>query len=88
MSANNSVSGTPPEEVARKGSTLGLADNQQLAQLVFVKMEDIMDKLKLLNYEIDFCKNLKFKPVSKYVFQTFYSSKFEFGLQALLCFIH
>ncbi len=43
-----------------------LSDNPLLAQLVFVKMEDIMDKLKLLNYEADFCKILKMKPFPKY----------------------
>ena len=46
-----------------------LSDNPLLAQLVFVKMEDIMDKLKLLNYEADFCKTLKMKPFPKYVFR-------------------
>lgn len=42
-------------------------DNPLLAQMVTVKMEDIMDKLKLLRYESDFCKKLKFKPLPKYV---------------------
>lgn len=43
-----------------------LAENPLLAQLVLVKMEDIMDKLKLLRYESGFCKGLKFKPLSRY----------------------
>lgn len=43
-----------------------LSENPLLAHLVFVKMEDIMDKLKLLQYEAGFCKGLKFKPFPKY----------------------
>ncbi len=43
-----------------------LSDNPLLAQMVFIKMEDIMDKLKLLNYEKDFCTKLRFKPFSRY----------------------
>ena len=39
-----------------------LSDNPLLSHLVFVKMEDLMDKLKLLNYEHGFCRKLKFKP--------------------------
>lgn len=46
-----------------------LSDNPLLAHLVFVKMEDVMDKLKLLNYEQGFCKKLKFKPFSRYTHQ-------------------
>lgn len=45
---------------------LDLSDNPLLFQLVFAKMEDIMDKLKLLDYESKFCKKLKFKPFSRY----------------------
>lgn len=44
-----------------------LAENPLLAQLVLVKMEDIMDKLKLLQYEFGFCKKLKFKTFSRYI---------------------
>ena len=39
-----------------------LTENPLLLQLIFVKTEDIMDKLKLLQYETGFCKKLKFKP--------------------------
>lgn len=39
-----------------------LSDNPLLAQLVFVKMEEAMDKLKLLDYEAEFCAALKFRP--------------------------
>ena len=38
------------------------SSNPQLAHLVFMKMEDLMDGLKLLNYETKFCKQFKFKP--------------------------
>lgn len=43
----------------------GNSDSPLLANLVAVRMEDIMDKLKLLNYEKRFCKALKFKPLPK-----------------------
>ena len=48
------------EEGNRKA--LDLSDNPLLSHLVIVKMEEIMDKLKLLDYETGFCKKLKFKP--------------------------
>ena len=48
------------EEGSRKAGDL--SDNPLLAHLVIVKMEEIMDKLKLLDYETGFCKKLKFKP--------------------------
>lgn len=51
------------EDSARRSGDV--SDNPLLAHLVFVKMEDIMDKLKLLNYEKGFCKDLKFKPFFK-----------------------
>lgn len=43
-----------------------LSGNPQLAHLVFIKMEDLMDGLKLLNYEAKFCKQFKFKPFPRY----------------------
>ena len=43
-----------------------LSDNPLLAQLVFVKMEEVMDKLKLLDYEEGFCAALKFKPFPRW----------------------
>lgn len=53
------------EEGSRR--TGDLSENPLLAHLVFVKMEDIMDKLKLLHYEADFCKKLRFKPFARYI---------------------
>ena len=46
-----------------------LSENPLLAHLIFVKMEEIMDKLKLLDYEVGFCKKLKFKPFPRQVGQ-------------------
>ena len=43
-----------------------LTSNPQLVHLVFIKMEDLMDGLKLLNYETKFCRQFKFKPFSRY----------------------
>lgn len=51
------------EEGGRR--TGDLSDNPLLVHLVFVKMEDIMDKLKLLDYELGFCKKLNIKPFSR-----------------------
>ena len=48
------------EDGSRKSGDL--SENPLLAHLVIVKMEEIMDKLKLLDYEAGFCKKLKFKP--------------------------
>lgn len=56
--------GMEGEEGSRR--TGELSENPLLTHLIFVKMEDIMDKLKLLNYESGFCKKLKFKPFSRY----------------------
>ncbi|XP_065888739.1 intraflagellar transport protein 57 homolog [Dysidea avara] len=44
------------------------ASNPQLVHLVFLKMEDLMDGLKLLNYEREFCKQFKFKPFPRHYF--------------------
>ncbi len=53
------------EEGSRKAGDL--SDNPLLAHLVIIKMEEIMDKLKLLDYEAGFCKKLKFKPFPRQV---------------------
>ena len=49
------------EEVRRD-----LAESPLLAHLVVLKMEEVMDKLKLLDYEKLFCKSLKFRPLPRY----------------------
>lgn len=43
-----------------------VSSNPQLAHLVFIKMEDLMDGLKLLNYETKFSKQFNFKPFPRY----------------------
>ena len=52
-----------------------LSSNPQLAHLVFIKMEDLMDGLKLLNYETKFCKQFKFKPFPRYFIVAVYASR-------------
>lgn len=61
----NSSMAVEGEEGSRR--TGDLSENPLLAHLIFVKMEDIMDKLKLLHYEAGFCKKFKFKPFARYV---------------------
>lgn len=46
---------------ARSGST----DDPLLSHLVLIKMEDVMDKLKLLDYEKEFCRKLKLRPIPR-----------------------
>lgn len=50
-------------EEGRRGGEL--SDNPLLVHLVFVRMEDLADRLKLLDYETRFCKQHKFKPFSR-----------------------
>lgn len=64
---NNTGLGMEGEEGGRR--TGELSENPLLAHLIFVKMEDIMDKLKLLRYETNFCRKLKFKPFSRYSYK-------------------
>lgn len=51
-------------EGAQKGGEL--SSNPLLAQLVVVRMEETMDKLRVLDYEKRFCKKLKIKPLPRY----------------------
>ena len=53
------------EEEPRNGGS-DASDTTLLAQLVFVKMDEVVDYLKILDYEKEFCKKLKFKPFSRY----------------------
>lgn len=43
----------------------GNTDDPLLSHLVFIKMEDVMDKLKLLDYEREFCRKLKLRPIPR-----------------------
>jgi len=59
------MSDTSHHEAADAAPRVDMSDNPLLFHLVVVKMEDVMDKLKLLDYEAKFCKKLKFKPFSR-----------------------
>lgn len=41
--------------------------DQESSFLAYARMEDLLDKLKLLNYESEFLSGLKMKPIHKYV---------------------
>ncbi|KAG5878758.1 hypothetical protein JTB14_012128 [Gonioctena quinquepunctata] len=41
---------------------------QQFSFAAYTRMEDLLDKLKLLNYESEFLRGLKMKPIHKYYF--------------------
>ena len=64
--------GSPSERDVEGGGSRGkagdMSENPLLFQLVVIKMEDIMDRLKLLQYETVFCKKFKFQPFSRYPF--------------------
>lgn len=53
------------EEEARRGGGRDLSDNPLTAHLVVVRMENVSDNLKLLDYERGFCKGLNFKPIPR-----------------------
>ena len=53
------------EEVVSKGGDP--SESPLLSHLLVVKMEDTMDKLKMLDYEKKFCKALKFRPFPRYL---------------------
>lgn len=54
------------DEDTRRGGGADLSDNPLTAHLVVVRMESIADNLKLLDYERGFCKELNFKPISRF----------------------
>ena len=45
--------------------TLGGEDGPGMFYMPFVVMEDLLDKLKLLNYEIEFVSELKMRPLNR-----------------------
>ena len=45
----------------------GQDESPLLSHLMFIKMEETIDKLKALNYENLFCQRLKFRPLPKYL---------------------
>lgn len=56
------------EGEARRGAEAG-ADNTSMGYMLTVGvMEEVQEKLKLLDYETDFCKSWGFRPLSRYEF--------------------
>ena len=50
---------------ARRGAETG-ADNASMGYMLTVGvMEEVLEKLKLLDYETDFCKQWGFRPLSR-----------------------
>lgn len=43
------------------------ASSPSTAYAAYVRMDDLIEKLKLLNYDVEFVQNLKMKPVNRYV---------------------
>ena len=53
------------EGEARRGAETG-ADNASMGYMLTVGvMEEVLEKLKLLDYETDFCKQWGFRPLSR-----------------------
>ena len=52
------------EEETRRGDGGDLAPGVQFLN-TFIVMEDVLDKLKLLDYESSFCKEWGFKPFAR-----------------------
>ncbi|XP_074038056.1 intraflagellar transport 57 [Leptinotarsa decemlineata] len=57
---------------------------QQSSFVAFAQMEDLLDKLKLLNYESEFLRDLKIKPIHKYYFVVIKNPGEQFYLFSLL----
>lgn len=56
------------EGEARRG-TDAAADNASMGYMLTVgTMEEVLEKLKLLDYETDFCKQMGFRPLTRYEF--------------------
>ena len=55
---------TMGEEETRRGDGGDLAPGAQFLN-TFIVMEDVLDKLKLLDYESSFCKEWGFKPFAR-----------------------
>ena len=60
------ISGDPA--VTSSGGGGGGEGGPGLAYMPFVVMEDLLDKLKLLNYEEQFVKDLKMRPLTRHYF--------------------
>jgi len=42
-------------------------DNPALIHRPFVLMEELLEKLRLVNYDVDFCHASRYKPISRWV---------------------
>jgi len=59
---------------AAAGSTLSdrhlqsseTVDDPALIHKPFVLMEELLEKLKVVNYDVNFCRALKYKPISRF----------------------
>ncbi|XP_072381073.1 intraflagellar transport protein 57 homolog [Diabrotica undecimpunctata] len=58
--------------------------DQELSFSSYVQMDDLLDKLKLLNYESEFLSGLKIKPIHKYYFIVTKNPGEQFYLFSLL----
>ena len=65
MSRENSAGGQ-----ARTGA--GEEEGPGSLFMPFVVMEDLLDKLKLLNYEQEFVADLKMRPLNRYIDQNYW----------------
>ena len=54
------------DEARRGGAEAGAEIGPGQQHMHFVVMEDLLDKLKLMDYEEGFLKGLGFKPLSRY----------------------
>lgn len=56
---------------SRGHSSNGAENDMNDSFIVSSQMEDLYDKLKLLNHEVDFIKQHKLRPLNRYVFGLF-----------------
>ena len=70
MSAGTKRSSEMPEESHDDPNTgpQGVDGGPGLVYMPFVVMEDLLDKLKLLNYEEEFVKDLRMRPLNRHYF--------------------
>lgn len=45
-----------------------IENEQEMPYTSYIAMEDLIDKLKLLNYDMEFVKDLKMKPLNRHYF--------------------
>ncbi|XP_066154425.1 intraflagellar transport protein 57 homolog [Euwallacea fornicatus] len=68
----------------RIGPKIFSEKEQENTFTAFVAMEYLLDKLKLLNYEVDFLSEIKLKPIHKYYFVVTKNSGEQFYLFTIL----